>query len=119
MSNKSKKTKSWDIEKGTVVIVEPMKRIPVDSISALERDIVRSIMPINKIQAAKYFDYGNPLERENKGMLNEDLESYIREVNDMNKFNLGRGTKRHRKRHHKRTKRRNKKHNKRTKRYKK
>lgn len=119
MSNKRKKTTSWDIEKGTIVIVEPMKRTPVDSISALERDIVRSIMPINKVQAAKYFDYGNPLERENKGMLNEDLESYIREVNDMNKFNLGRGTRRRTKRYNKRTKKHNKRSKKHNKRHKK
>jgi hypothetical protein len=84
-----KTTNSWDIEKGTVVIVEPLKRTPVDSISVLEKEVMRSLMPIPKDKTSYFFMQGNPLEREQKGMLQEDLASYIHEINDYNKFDLG------------------------------
>ncbi len=100
--NKQKKSKSseTDIEKGTIIIVEPLKKTPIDSIRALENEIMRSLMPIPKGKASKYFDQGNPLEREQKGMMKEDIESYAFEINNPAKFNLGRGIKRTKKRRH-------------------
>jgi hypothetical protein len=96
---KTKKTSSgsWDIEKGPIIIVEPIKRTPIDPISVLEKEIVKSLMPISKKEASLYFMQGNPLEREQKQMLDEDLESYAREVNDPSKFIVARGIRKTRK----------------------
>lgn len=110
--NKYKKNKSSenDIEKGTIIIVEPLKKTPVDSIRALENEIMRSLMPISKGKAAKYFDQGNPSEREHKNMMKEDIESYAFELNNPEKFNLGKGLKltKKRRRHRTKTGRKNK-----------
>ena len=103
MSVKSNKIKSrptsssWDIEKGPIIIVEPIKRTPIDEISLLEREIAKSLMPISKSDASLYFMQGNPLEREQKAMLEEDLSSYAREMNDPSKFMLARGIRKTRK----------------------
>ncbi len=88
----------WDIEKGTVVIVEPIKRTPVDSVAALEKEIIRSIMPQPKSKAEYYFMQGAPEEREYRGMREEDIAAYIREINDIDKFALGKGATKRRKR---------------------
>ena len=95
----------WDIEKGTVVIIEPIKRTPVDSVAALEKEIIKSIMPQPKSKAEYYFMQGAPEEREYRGMRDEDIAAYIREINDINKFALGKGaTKRRKRRRSRKTK---------------
>lgn len=93
MKHKKSKSSESDIEKGTIIIIEPLKKTPIDSVQVLENEIMRSLLPISKGKAAKYFDQGNPLEREQKGMMKEDIESYAFEINNPAKFNLGKGLK--------------------------
>jgi hypothetical protein len=85
-SNKKKTFKkggNWDIEKGPKSDIEKnnyMKRVPPDFVKQQEKDIKRALSPITKEKAETFFAQGPPELREQKGMMDEDIESYANEL---------------------------------------
>lgn len=92
---------NWDIEKGKIHKISPMKRIPPDHVSQKKKDMMRALRPVSPKKAAAVFNQLPPEKREHKEMANEDLESYVHELNKPMPSFLRKGGRKSRRNHKK------------------
>ena len=89
---------TWDLEKGpkNITHISYVKKLPPDYIKQQQKDIIKSMKPINTKEIENFFRQGPPEQREQKDMAHEDIESYLHEFNKpMDQFGRGKKHKSH------------------------
>jgi hypothetical protein len=101
------KTPTPDIEMGKDIIIEPIRKMPLDEIALQERILRESLKPITKEQAEMFFERGPLEQQERKQMRKEDIESAVQEYSvGMDPFGQEKGGRKSKKNKRKTIKRR-------------